>query len=360
MKKIFIVVLLMVASHTYAQNFEDLLTSGKKDASTYLGNYLQPLYKGLIYDLNGGWYHTGKTHKKYGFDLTINVTASLVPEKDKVFSFKNTDYDYLTLEDNSLSQDNLPSVMGVASDKRISIRIPVDALGEELPLGTPVPIGGHYRIASFKTLDGIEDQLPIAAVPAPMIQFGLGLPSKTDIKIRFIPNVGNNDVKFNLFGIGLQHNLLQHFKIADKNPLFDLSILAAFTTSKTVYVPKDSSIGVNQETDIRINAYTAQLIGNLDLKIVNFYAGLGYVAGSASTKVNGDYTFHYNLEDSFGVPISGEQTKTIHDPIDISYSLSGVKATIGMRLNIAWFKIFADYSFQEYQTANAGISFSFK
>ena len=358
MKKVFIGLLSMVVFSVNAQNFENLLASGKQDASTYLGSYMQPIYKGLIYDLNGGWYHTGKTHKKYGFDITVNASAAFVPDKDKIFTFKNSDYSTLELQ-SGLASDNLPSVMGAASDKKISIKIPLDALGNVIPEGN-VTLPVSYRVASFETLDGIEDEMPIAAVPAPMVQIGLGLPSKTDLKLRFVPSIGNEDVKFNLFGIGLQHNLLQHFKLADKAPLLDVSILGAFTTSTTVYAPKDSSIGVNQETVIKINAYTAQLVGNIDLKIINFYAGLGYTAGSASTQVKGDYTFHYNLEDSFGVPISGQQDQTIHDPIDINYSLSGAKATLGMRLNIVWFKIFADYTFQEYNTANAGISFSFK
>ena len=288
----------------------------------------------------------------------MNVTASIVPEKDKIFTFKNSDYNNLELT-SGLASDNLPTVMGATSNKRISIRIPLDTFGNVIPAGSNI-LPTSYNVASFETLDGIEDELPIAAVPAPMIQFGIGLPSKTDVKLRFVPNVGNEDVTFNLIGIGLQHDLLQHFKLADKAPLIDVSILGAFTTSTTIYAPKDGAIGVNQETIIKVNAYTAQLVGNLDLKIVNFYAGLGYVAGHSSTKVNGDYTFHYNLEDAFGVPIAGNQNKTIHDPIDIDYTLSGVKATLGMRLNIAWFKIFADYSFQEYNTANAGIAFSFR
>jgi hypothetical protein len=190
-----------------------------------------------------------------------------------------------------------------------------------------------------------------------MIQVGLGLPTKTDIKLRFVPSVGSDDVTFNLFGIGLQHNLLQHFLVADKIPVIDLSILAAYTTSTTEFTPKDSSFGTNQETTIKINAYTAQLVANANLKIISFYAGLGYVAGDASTKVKGNYNF--NILDS-----GGNQTGdslSITDPIAIDYKMdSGVKATLGARLNLAWFKFFADYSIQEYNTLNLGVAFSFR
>lgn len=348
----------MIFSISNAQDFENILASGKEDASIYLGNYMQPIFKGLVYNLNGGWYHSGKTHKKYGFDITINANASFVPQNEKSFVFNNLDYTVLEL-DGTNTTTNLPTVMGQTSSQKINVKVPIDALGNIIPNGsTEIPVG--FRVASFETLDGIEDELPVSAVPAAMIQIGIGLPSKTDVKLRYIPNVGKEDVTFNLLGIGFQHNLLQHFSIADRVPIFDLSILAAYTTSTTQYTPKNSSIGINQETTIKVNAYTAQLVANLDFKIVNFYAGLGYSAGNASMQVKGDYTYTYNLENTTGLPTGNFVTQTIHDPIDINYDLNGVKATIGARLNLAWFKIFADYSFQGYNTANAGIAFSFR
>ncbi len=339
----------------HAQNFEDILASGSKDASVYLGNYLEPVYNGLIYNLGGGWYHSGKTHKKLGFDITINALASFVPSSDKTFIFKNSEYTFLELE-SGLSQDALPTAMGQTSNKRIAVKIPIDALGNTVPLGSHT----GFKVASFETLDGIEDELPVAAIPTPMIQVGVGLFAKTDLKIRLVPGIGGKDVKMSLYGIGLQHDLMQYFGVAEKTPILDVSVLGAYTATRIKYTPEDSSVGVNQETDININAYTLQLVGGLNLKIVNFYAGLGYVGGKASTKVKGEYTFNYSLEDISGVPISGEQTETVTDPIDFDYKLTGMKATIGMRINAAWFKLFADYSIQQYNTANMGISFSFR
>ncbi len=355
MKIKLIILISLFTGLVQSQNFEDILAAGSKDASTYLENYLEPVYNGLIYNMGNGWYHTGKTHKKFGFDITVNVMASFVPDSDKTFLFKNSDYTFLELNSGQPT-DNLPTSMGPASNKRIAVKIPIDALGNTVPLGEQT----GFKVASFETLDGIEDELPVAAIPTPMIQVGLGLPSKTDVKLRFMPSVGSKDVTMSLIGVGLQHDVLQHFGPVDKVPLFNLSVLGAFTNTNIKYTPEDSDIGVNQETEIKINGYTFQVIGDINLKIVNFYAGLGYVGGKASTTVKGDYTFNYSLEDAFGVPISGEQTETVSDPIDISYKLSGVKTTLGIRVNAAWFKIFADYSIQKYNTANLGISFSFR
>jgi len=348
-------IFLFFTTFLYAQNFEDILTAGENDASTYLENYLEPIYVGLIFNNGNGWYHTGKTHKKLGFDISINMIGTVVPNSGKNFVFRNSDYTFLELE-NGQSSANLPTVMGAPSTQRIAVKIPIDALGNTVPLGDHT----GFKVASFETLDGIEDEIPLAVIPSPMVQVGLGLPGKTDIKLRLIPGIGNKDVSMNLFGIGLQHDLLQYFKPTKKIPLIDLSALAAYSSVRINYTPEDTSVGVNQETDIKISTYTFQLIGNINLKIVNFYAGLGYVGGKASTKVKGTYTFNYSLQDEFGSPISGEQTEIVTDPIDMKYNASGMKATMGLRINAAWFKIFADYSIQKYNTANIGIAFSFR
>lgn len=338
-----------------AQNIENILIAGKQDASLYLGNYLEPIYNGVIYNLGNGWFHTGKTHKKFGFDISINALASFVPNTDKTFLFKNSDYTYLELDDGSQS-DLLPTAMGQPSSKRIAVRIPVDASGNTVPIGSQT----GFKVTSFETLDGIENELPVAAIPTPMIQVGIGLPTKTDLKLRLMPTVGDKDVEISLLGVGIQHDVLQYFINKDAVSKIDLSLFGGYTTTEIKYSPKDSENAKNQETNIKINTYTVQLVGNLNLKIINFYAGLGYVGGSASTKVKGEYTFTYNFEDNSGLPISGQQSETVQDPIDINYNLGGAKMTMGLRINAAWFKIFADYSFQKYNTANAGISFSFR
>lgn len=365
MKNIFFVLLFVTTIFANSQEIAKVLAAGKEDGSKYLESYLQPVFKGFIYDMSSGWYHSGKTHKKFGFDITINANAAFVPDEDKIFSFKNEDYDFLKLD--GVTSADLPTVMGGKSNQNINIVIPVDAAGIVLP---PESAATRYRVSSFETLNGIEEDLTdavgVAAVPAPMVQFGIGLPSKTDLKIRYIPSVGADNVSLSLYGIGLQHNLLQHFKIVDKVPIIDVSLLGAFTKATIVHTPKDinssSIVATNQETTIKINSYTAQIVGNVNLKVINFYAGIGYVAGSSTTKVKGDYTYTYNIEDENGDPIPGvpAQTVTIKDPIDLEYTVNGMKTTIGMRLNILWFKMFADYSIQQYNTANVGIAFSFR
>jgi len=44
----------------------------------------------------------------------------------------------------------------------------------------------------------------------------------------------------------------------------------------------------------------------------------------------------------------------------LDFDASGVRATVGTRLSLGFFKIFADYTIQEYNTLAAGIAFSFR
>ncbi len=78
-----------------AQELESLLLASD-DASKLTENYINPVMKGLMYSMNGGWYTTAKTHKKFGFDITIMADASFVPDADKMFDFIESEYSYLT------------------------------------------------------------------------------------------------------------------------------------------------------------------------------------------------------------------------------------------------------------------------
>ena len=72
MKKLTLIFLLGIVTHlAKAQNLDNVLLSGKEDASKLTEAYIAPAMKGLIYSMNGSWYHTAKAHKKLGFYLYL-------------------------------------------------------------------------------------------------------------------------------------------------------------------------------------------------------------------------------------------------------------------------------------------------
>jgi len=337
----------IIANFSQAQELESLLIASD-DASQLTESYINPVMKGLMYSMNGGWYTTAKVHKKFGFDITINANASFVPSKDEMFSFVPSDYEFLSLPN---GESELPTVF---SDNDSETTVDVN-----IPLGD-----GTFKVASFEMPGGIVGDLPVNAVPTPMVQVGFGLPFKTDIKLRLVPKLNFDDsVEANLFGLGIQHDIMQYFGPLEKLPL-SVSILAAFTTMEVAYNIDDESstdnVSVaNGQAEFKMNTWTIQALASLDFKIITIYGGFGYNNGNATIKIKGDYDLTYDVEDSGGNVI-GTITETVSNPVNLAFNANGMRATIGTRLNLGFFKIFADYTLQEYNTASAGIAFSFR
>tara|TARA_B100001769_G_scaffold118_1_gene82 strand:+ start:365 stop:1411 length:1047 start_codon:yes stop_codon:yes gene_type:complete len=348
MKKLNIFCILFLGLNSInAQDIGNLLLAGD-DASLLSENYLNPAIGGLISGMNSGWYTTAKTHKKFGFDLTIGLSASFTPDKYQTFNFESSQYNYISLVgDNS----QLPTVLSeIGNETTFQVSIPTDA--------------GNFKVGNFTMPGGGASEMPINATPTPNIQLGLGLPFKTDVKLRYVPTVNyDSKVTGSLIGIGIQHDLTQYLGLLSKLP-FSISVLGAYSKASIEYSIDNSNLSsgisaANGLAAFTINTWTVQALGSLDFKILTFYGGVGYNSGTANFDVNGDYTLTYDVEDSNGNSIA-TVTENISNPINLDFNSNGIRATLGTRLNLSFFKIFADYTMQEYNTVSAGIAFSLR
>lgn len=341
MKKFSIAILVMFFSITVkAQDgLEAILLAGKEDASKLTEAYLNPGMKGLIYGMNSGWYHTAKAHKTFGFDISIGLNASMVPSKDEIFKFA----------DLGLSVATSTSLTGATVAGTNTL---------EAPVKVEANIDGQDVTANFNMPAGVKEDLPLNAVPTPSVQLSLGLPKQFEVMIRLVPEVGSDDVKGNLFGIGIKKEITSLFGPLEKLPLH-ISVLAAYTNMDVNYnIQNQSSIpGANQVATFNLSAYTVQAIASINFPIINFYGGIGYGSGTSDLKILGTYELEYDTE--FPAPFN-KKTVTLNDPINLDFDASGVRATVGTRLSLGFFKIFADYTLQEYNTVAAGIAFSFR
>lgn len=211
-------------------------------------------------------------------------------------------------------------------------------------------VQGQNVSTSFTMPEGISKDLPLSAVPTPAIQLSVGLPYKFDVMLRLVPEVGSDDVKGKLFGLGLKKELTSLLGPIDRLPLH-LSFLAAYTSMDVNYRMDGSTIGgVNQHAKFKLNSFTAQAIASLNFPIINIYGGLGFSSGKSDLDLLGTYNLEY----------SNAVTETVTDPLNLDFKASGLRGTLGARLSLGFFKIFADYTLQEYNTASMGIAFSFR
>lgn len=319
---------------------EAILLSGVNDANKLTEAYINPAMKGLIYSMNGGWYHTAKTHKTLGFDLSIGFNVSVVPSADEIFNFSD-----LGLSSNTTST----SLTGATVAGPNSL---------EAPINVSTTINGQNVTANYTMPGGVKDDLPLNAIPAPSVQINLGLPKEIDIMIRAVPSVGTNDVKGNLLGIGVKKEITNLFGPIDKLPLH-VALLGAYTTMDVTYnLQNDSSIqGSNQEATLNLNAYTIQAIASINFPIINFYGGIGYSGGTSKFKMKGTYILEYNTGNP--APNNTDEVE-LTNPINLNFDSRGIKTTLGTRISLGFFKLFADYTLQEYNTLTAGIAFSFR
>ncbi|QFZ55616.1 hypothetical protein FEZ18_12780 [Oceanihabitans sp. IOP_32] len=330
MKKFSLLMLLCVTTLTSnAQELESILLA-REDASKLTESYMNPAMKGLIYGMSSGWYHTAKVHDKLGFDISIGFSASMVPSKDELITFAN-----LGLTSVTSSSLTSPTLAGTGPGALMNVNATVQ---------------GQNVSTSFTMPEGISKDLPLSAVPTPAIQLSVGLPYKFDVMLRLVPEVGSDDVKGKLFGLGLKKELTSLLGPIDRLPLH-LSFLAAYTSMDVNYRMDGSTIGgVNQHAKFKLNSFTAQAIASLNFPIINIYGGLGFSSGKSDLDLLGTYNLEY----------SNAVTETVTDPLNLDFKASGLRGTLGARLSLGFFKIFADYTLQEYNTASMGIAFSFR
>jgi len=340
MKKILLPLLtLMVSFSLKAQELETILLA-KEDASKLTNAYLDPAMKGFIYSMNNGWYHTAKVHKKFGFDISIGANASFIPSEDEMFNLTK-----LGLSNNTTYNQNTTATVAGSNSTTPA----------ELTYTTT--INGQQAQANFTMPEGIKEDLPANAVPAPSVQVGLGLPFKFEAMLRYSPKVGSDDVKGGLFGIGVKKEITDWFGPMDKTPLH-ISLLAAYTNMNVDYTigNVDGDIEArNAITEFRLNSYTVQAIASLNFPVINIYGGVGYNGGNTSLDMRGDSFFA-----NYSTPLGNERVDLGTNPLSLSTSSGSFNTTLGARLSLGFFKLFGSYTLQEYNSVNAGIAFSFR
>ncbi|PQJ69448.1 DUF6588 family protein [Polaribacter butkevichii] len=317
--------------NTKAQDgFEEIILGGQEDAKKILEGYFAPAMEGFIYSMNNGWAHTAKVHKVLGFDLTIGASGALVPSSKEIFTATG-----LTHNTNNDGVYTGPTLMGEGEGNTYTVTKDGETISIQMP-------------------GGIAEDLPVSAVPAPTLQLNIGLPYKFEAMVRYFPETdfGDDGGSAKMIGLGLKKEITSWFGPLDKLPLH-VSLLASYTTLNVIYGFENTD---NEELDIDngaaefdLKAFNVQALASLNFPIINVYGGIGYGSGNSDFKMTGTYTY-----DKGG---SNEEELT---PPDLKFSAASFKTTLGARLSLGFFKIFADYTLQEYNTVSAGIAFSIR
>lgn len=187
-------------------------------------------------------------------------------------------------------------------------------------------------------------------IPTAFLQASFAPFKGTQLKGRYFPKIDTEDAKLSLYGIGLQQEFTSWLP-AEKIWPIHISGLIAYTHLDANYNFTDEGIveGSDQQIKTEVNSMLYELIVSTKLKIINFYAGFGYLNGKSTTGLLGTYRV------SNGILTSED----IVDPFSIEKKISGARATGGFKLKLGFFGLNADYTVAEFNSASVGINFTF-
>ena len=341
MKKYILLITLLSSIYGYSQ-FEQIFAS-EGDAQIFVSKYTEPVFGALLSATNANWVTSARPAKPFHFELNIGVAGAFIPESKESFTFNNSDYDYLRLDS---GPNELPTVVGGDSHSQLKIVIPIN--------------NTEQKVMDFSAPSGLAQNLPQSAVPAPNIQLSMGLPLGFEVSARYLPKIESNGGYIQITGFGLKHSISQYFKGKDdkgekkKKTVINLAVQANYQMISTGY----SFSGSNKAATLDMNTISARAIGSIDYKLLTIYGSTGYSKGDVKFNVNGTFDYTYDVQDNNGSHIRYE-TVSVDDPIKTKASTDEMFFNAGVKLKLAFFQIYADYTLQQYPVANVGIGFRF-
>lgn len=321
-------------AQTDITDFLKLYKDAQSDVTLLAKEYMKPFGEEFGKTLNTGWYTSAKPHKLGGFDITFSATVIPVSSSMKTF--------------------NVSDVLGTNSTIKV-----VDGTN---PI-TPTVLGKEVDGASvyIKGINGLPDQkmtLPqganIPVLPMANYNIGIGLPFHTDVAFRFVPNLSFGDNgQFGLWGVGLRNEFKEFIPVFSMLP-FNLSAFWGMTKYKLSWDMNDNDYAAGtgeHELSTDATSYTARLLVSKSIPVLTVYGGIGYNSSSSNYKLKGAYKDPNDMTMAAII---------MNDPFNLNYTSTGMIFNAGLRVKLAVFMLFGDYTYAGTSMYTAGLGFTFR
>ena len=204
--KIAVAVSLLCGGTVAAQSTSEVLTQMGHlidDALFYSDKYITPATDAAIYQASSGWVTTPKKRDLWDVAIGVHTNIFFTPNRDRTFVINNSDLSFFSLENGTSA--TVPTAVGNKDQVYLT-----GQLGDsEVRLKTP---------------QGINRDV----VAYPYLQGSIALWYGTELIAKYSPKVQLKRSNYQVYGIGLKHNISQYFKkLEEKN--FSLSVLAAYS-----------------------------------------------------------------------------------------------------------------------------------
>lgn len=309
----------------------------QSDINYLTSGYLRPLGEAVTAGLNNGWYHSAEAYPPGSFSVSLEPTVGLIPDAQTTFTIRPENLSELELVD---PNDNVtPTAFG---PDEAGVRLKYD--NQSLPLGA-----GDRE---FNMPSGYGFQL----LPLVNLSAAVGLPGHNTLRLRYLPSVSVpalDSTDYQLFGLGLQHNLTEWIPGLSALPL-NISLLGGYSQfSLEQALPGNN----NQQQALKLTtqSWTGRLLVSKEISFLTLYGGIGYNGGNTRIQMKGTYRWVDPLD--FNDP-----EKTIEDPVDFTTTGSnGIYGNLGLRLEFLKVIFFAaDYTLGPYPAVSASLGTQIK
>ncbi len=207
MKKIQILVLLgsIFLSKMSAQVSSPDLNAFITDMVFMSKQYVSPAGTASAYQSSGAWYTSATSVGKFNVDFSLHINALFIPKNQKSFTIKNSDFNSLVIQDQSLQQAQIPTALG--GDTNVFFDFFID--------------DNQYELQAF---EGVK----MNVLAHPYLQATVGLWKETDVTVRYSPRITIDASNYEIFGIALKHTLSQYFRGDKKNPI-EVALLVSYS-----------------------------------------------------------------------------------------------------------------------------------
>lgn len=255
---------------------------------------------------------TAKTLKPFAVGFGISASGTMVNDDEIEFNFNDKDFSSNMILNNP-NKPIIPSALGGNTTADLLYKVQ--------------DVTGVYTYEqTISALDGITS--PGNAIPAAAISLSLGLPMKTEVFIRALPEIDFGGLENYLVGGGVKHVVSQYFQEEDDNK-FNVAVAGFVGKSKFTFAPKSFLEGENQEITFTDNTYSGELIASYDKKYFSVFGLIGFYSGSSEFAING--TYRYEVEENSLIQEVFEST----DPISLKRDNSGIQTQIGASVNFS-------------------------
>jgi hypothetical protein len=327
-----IAVLLVTVFHVSAQKklaryFPAADPTGINNVEALIDLFIQPIGNDICILPNNGWYSTAKTHKKWGFDMSVTVNSVFVSNEDKYYSFPTLTG--LTFQGTDAGNQQIPTAYGPE---------------RENPYFTITQ--GPNNGVQYQGPDGFDPAASyfIEAAFIPTIQAGIGLWKHTDLRVRYTPKVEIESVGFGNWGVGLMHDIKQYITGETDNS-FAISVFVAYTKATGTVDLSGIYSGSGQEAKVVSSGFTGQAIVSKEFSVLTLYGAVGFDKGSATADINGTYNVNTYKSVDFDTDEPLPTPFTLTNPFSYDYEKSGLRFTAGLRLRLGPITLNGDYSF---------------